>query len=267
MHPPTASAPVDSHPARPSLRDVFSTPMPWLADQTRTRWLIRSVTALARPLILEVRGVRHAEVARDPFILVANHSQRLEAVVVPTLLYLLRGGRLIHFVADWNFMLVPGINMLMRHGQVLISTRKPARPRFLNRFKQMYANRGTPIEQARARLAAGRSVGIFPEGTVNRNPTQLLHGRHGAARLALESGVSIVPCGIRFPRAPQDRPIGDFAAMAIEIGAPLAAQPCAIPGQPSRAEVRDLHSELMQTLSRLSGKAWYPRPGEQEAND
>ncbi len=241
--------------------------MPWLADHARTRWLIRGVTALARPLILQVRGARHAAVAQDPFILVANHSQRLEAVVVPTLLYLLRGGRLIHFVADWNFMLVPGINMLMRHGQVLISTRKSARPRFLNRFKRHFAHRGTPLEQARNRLAAGRSVGIFPEGTVNRNPGQLLYGRHGAARLALETGVGIVPCGISFPKAPRDRPIGDFAAMAIDIGAPIPARACAVPGQPTRLEVRDLHADLMQNLSRLSGKTWNPRLGGHEADE
>lgn len=267
MLPTSAPAFVEPGPTRLSLREVFSTPMPWLEGQRRTRWLIRSVTALARPLILGVRGTRHVAVTDDPIIFVANHSQRLEAVIVPTLLYLLRGGRLIHFVADWNFMLMPGIATLLRHGQVLVSTRKSARPRFLNRFKPRYAGAGSPIDQARARLGAGHSVGIFPEGTVNRDPQTLMSGRHGAARLALETGVALVPCGIRFPRAARDEPIGDFAAMSIDIGPRLTPPACAIAGKPSRAEVRALHAETMQALSRLSGKAWIPATRETDADE
>lgn len=44
-------------------------------------------------------------------------------------------------------------------------------------------------------LAAGEAVGIFPEGHINQKP-RLNHPRPGAALLALESGLPIVPTAI-----------------------------------------------------------------------
>jgi 1-acyl-sn-glycerol-3-phosphate acyltransferase len=51
------------------------------------------------------------------------------------------------------------------------------------------------LEEARRTLASGRSVVIFPEGLIS--PTDGFHEpRSGVARLALESGVPVVPLGI-----------------------------------------------------------------------
>jgi 1-acyl-sn-glycerol-3-phosphate acyltransferase len=65
-------------------------------------------------------------------------------------------------------------------------------------MKPFFAVSVPPLEQARQHLIAGRSIGIFPEGTVNRDRSQLLRGRYGAARLSLETGVPVTPAGIRF---------------------------------------------------------------------
>jgi 1-acyl-sn-glycerol-3-phosphate acyltransferase len=240
----------------PALREVLRAPLPHLAHDRATRWLLRGVVAALRPLVLELRGAEHVAVARDPFILVANHSNRLEAIALPTLLFLLRGGRFIHFIADWNFLLIPGIGQLMRRGQILASTRKDARPRILNRFRARHAHPLPPLERARAKLAAGASIGVFPEGTVNRDPARLLRGRHGAARLSLETGVPVLPCGIRFPKLAPGAPIGDFARLSLEIGPPLPALPLATPRSPTLAEVRLRHAAIMSSLASLSGKAW-----------
>jgi 1-acyl-sn-glycerol-3-phosphate acyltransferase len=45
------------------------------------------------------------------------------------------------------------------------------------------------------RLAAGKIVGIFPEGTRNADPSHLLRGKTGAARLAHLTGVPVIPVG------------------------------------------------------------------------
>jgi 1-acyl-sn-glycerol-3-phosphate acyltransferase len=132
--------------------------------------------------------------------------------------------------------------------------RKSARPGFLNLFKPLYRHPLPALEQARALLLSGRSVGIYPEGTVNRDPSRLLAGRGGAARLSLETGAPIVPVGIRFPGVASGAPISDRAAMDVRIGAPLRP-----PHSPLRAtprEVRAWHAVVMREISRLSGKAW-----------
>ena len=52
------------------------------------------------------------------------------------------------------------------------------------------------IETARAILAAGGLVVVFPEGTRVERPDVLGSPHHGAGRLALETGASIVPAAI-----------------------------------------------------------------------
>jgi 1-acyl-sn-glycerol-3-phosphate acyltransferase len=54
------------------------------------------------------------------------------------------------------------------------------------------------LEEARRTLASGRSVVIFPEGLIS--PANGFHEpRSGVARLALQSGVPVVPLGIYLP--------------------------------------------------------------------
>src|SRR5262249_23634438 len=82
--------------------------------------------------------------------------------------------------------------LLYARAQVVTVTRKPAKPNFLNLLKPLYEHSLPTLERARAHLAAGRSVGIFPEGEVNRDPTRLLRGRRGAARWQLETAAPAV---------------------------------------------------------------------------
>ncbi len=45
-------------------------------------------------------------------------------------------------------------------------------------------------------LAAGRTIGIFPEGVITPESRAKLHGHTGVARLAIASGVPVIPVGI-----------------------------------------------------------------------
>jgi len=56
------------------------------------------------------------------------------------------------------------------------------------------------LENARRLLEAGRSVGIFPEGTFSPQAGGFHQPRTGAARLALTTGVPVIPVGIYLPR-------------------------------------------------------------------
>lgn len=215
-------------------------------------WLARGVGLLAAGQVRIRSGARHIAADRDPFVLALNHGTRREAVLVPTLMMLLRGGRRIHFLADWNFALIPGVGLLYTRSGVITVTRKSVRPRFLNVLKPLYQSPVPPMEQARQMLVAGRSVGIYPEGTVNRDPERLLRGRNGAAWLSLETQAPVVPVGIHYVR---DRGPAGLPRLRLEldIGAPLHP-PSSLTADPPGT--RAWHGEIMTAISRLSGKSW-----------
>jgi 1-acyl-sn-glycerol-3-phosphate acyltransferase len=239
----------------PSARAVLSWPLPDL--QLIDRALVRGVALLARRRVHSITGLEHIASGRDPFILALNHGTRLEALLVPPFLFLLRSGERIHFMADWNFRMVPGIDLLYRRAGVITIARKPARPRFLNALKPLFTDAMPPAEQARRHLAAGRSVGVFPEGTVNRDPLRLKRGRPGAAQLSLETGVPVVPVGLRYPAVPRGATIPEGSPMAIDIGAPLAPPAAGqLPYKPAYGAIWAWHGQIMTAIARLSGKSW-----------
>ena len=218
---------------------------------TLDAWVVRGLALLARQQVLAVDGLHHVRAAHDPFILAVNHSTRTESLLVPALLILHRGGRLIHFFADWNFRLIPGIGLIYRRAQTITVTRKSAKPAFLNALKPFYTAPPCALERARQQLVNGHSVGIFPEGTVNRDPDRLLPGHRGAAYLSLATRTPVIPVGIRFPGAAGR--IDDHARMEVSIGAPLAP-PRTSGRKPSRAELRGWHAMVMSEIGCLSGK-------------
>ena len=231
--------------------------MPHLAHTRATRFWLRVLTALARRRVIELRGVEHIAIARDPFILAINHSQRFEAILIPTLLTWLRQGRLVHFFTDWLVLLYPIVaQVVLLHGPIIV-TRKQARLRWLNWFKRRYENLPPPFERAAELLKSGTSVGIFPEGTMNRDRARLLRGYSGAAQLSMEQQVPVVPAGVRFPKGDPRKPVGDWEPWVIEFGPPMA--PPKLQGRtPEIGEIRDWHASIMQAISVLSGKQWTP---------
>jgi 1-acyl-sn-glycerol-3-phosphate acyltransferase len=58
----------------------------------------------------------------------------------------------------------------------------------------------TAFDEAYRRLLRGRSVALFPEGDLSPQEGGFLPPRTGAARLALLTGVPIIPIGIYLPR-------------------------------------------------------------------
>lgn len=246
----------------PTPADVWHSPgfgatlrMPVPAVGAFDRLGFRLVSAVSSLQVRAIHGVRNILPGRDPFILVLNHTTMREWVMVPALLMLLRGGRHIHFLADWNFRIVPGIGLMMRHTEVITVAQKDASPKFLNVLRRFYEHPVPAMERARQCLLAGKPIGIFPEGHINRDPHRLLPGRNGAARLSIETGAPVVPLGIRFPAATPGQPIGENNRMEVHIGAPLTPQQNP---DPKLAEVRAWHATVMSELARQSGKTWQP---------
>jgi len=232
---------------------VWSAPMP-LTHQQPTKWLTKMLLFWMGNKVIEVRGAEHIDPSMDPFILALNHSQKLEALYLPALMHYLRGGRLVHFLADWNFCLVPGIWLFYHFGEVVTVARKPAKPRFLNVFKPLFIKGQESFHQALECLEAKRSLGVFPEGTTNRQPDALLKGYSGVAQLSLKTGIPVVPAGVKFPFHDPKRPIPEAIPFSIEFG--KAMHPGEAQEKPSLKKVRDWHVEIMTAISKLSGKSW-----------
>ena len=216
--------------------------------------VVRSFAALFGKRILKITGLEHIGIDRDPFVLAMNHSQWLEALFVPSSLGVFRCGKMIRFIADWNLQLVPGIWLVYRAGQVIILDRKPAKPAWLNILRPLLTKKTPASERAAQLLEAGHSVGVFPEGTTNRDPKNLLRGFYGAAQLSMTKGVPVVPGGIRFPRHSGDGPLQEGEPMEIEFGPAIA--PPSVSEKPKRKDLLAYHKVIMQEISRLSGKSW-----------
>ena len=239
-----------------SLGDVYRAPFD-KSPATLSTLCIKLCAALGSRTLVQVDGVENLKEENDPVIIVLNHSQKLEALSVPGILMYLRDGKIVHFLADWNFCLVPGVWLFYHFGQVITIARKPAKPRFLNVFKPLFTSREPGFGRAQTALAEGRSVGIFPEGTTNRHPTKLLKGFSGAAQLSLQTQVPILPIGIQFPDHDKTRPIPEHIPMALKIGRPM--QPQAVKGKPKLEEIRAWHRQIMTAIADLSGKTWQPQ--------
>jgi 1-acyl-sn-glycerol-3-phosphate acyltransferase len=115
------------------------------------------------------------------------------------------------------------------------------------------------LETAKEVLADGRLLGIFPEGT--RSPDgRLYRGRTGVARMALESGVPVVPCALigLYEAAPQGRRIPRVAPVEVRIGTPLDFSRYA--GQEGdRVVLRTVTDEIMNAIKALSDQEYVDR--------
>jgi 1-acyl-sn-glycerol-3-phosphate acyltransferase len=247
----------------PNAWDSFFLPEPHQRERPWSRWIVRCIAGFGSNRIHSIRGFENISGARDPFILALNHTQKIEAPIVPAVLGILRQGKMIRFIADWNLMLVPMVYFMYRAGQVIVLDRKSAKPNFLNILRPYLTSKTPAFDRAQELIDEGHSIGIFPEGTTNSDSQQLLRGFSGAAKLAIMKGVPVVPAGIRFPNHRGTGPVREFEPMTIEIGHPLPPPEHTM--KPRRRVVHDFHSVIMQEIARLSGKSWQPQSSRTKA--
>jgi 1-acyl-sn-glycerol-3-phosphate acyltransferase len=105
-------------------------------------------------------------------------------------------------------------------------------------------------------LAAGRVLGIYPEGT--RSPDgRLYRGKTGVARLAIESGAPVIPCAMinTFELQPPGTVRPDFKVRPeVKFGEPLDFS--RYRGQADATLLRTVTDEIMQAIAKLSGQEY-----------
>ena len=180
-----------------SFKDALAADLSAQADR-RTRAALRAVMLAFGPLLEVERPERFAH--PGPAIFALNHNNSLEAVLVPATLMWLRKGSPVSFLADWMYLHVPMVGWLLRQSGVIPVYGKPARWR-LREEHRLARRKDSVLDACLDRLAAGTSVGIFPEGSRNPDPRRLLRGRSGLGELVLQSSSPVLPIGIHYPAA------------------------------------------------------------------
>ena len=152
-------------------------------SRTSNRRLFRVLAGVVKPayrLAARLRWTGEENLpAQGGFVVVPNHLTELDPLTVAITLY--DNGIMPRFLAKEPLFRVPVVGSALRAtGQVPVL-------------------RGTPdaagaLTAARAELDSGGAVVVYPEGTLTRDPDQWpMTGHTGAARLALATGVPVVP--------------------------------------------------------------------------
>lgn len=140
----------------------------------------RGIVRLYSRLMLNMDIRWHGEIPTGPKIFIANHPSATD----PFVLHLLSREPMSVMIVSTAFAFPLFGEFIRRAGQIQVLPGQGARA----------------MEQAREFLKAGYSVGIFPEGGFSPQSGGFGEPRSGAARLALSTGVPVVPVGIYLPR-------------------------------------------------------------------
>jgi 1-acyl-sn-glycerol-3-phosphate acyltransferase len=160
--------------------------MPELRPGVEITWQIRTLAWILWPWVRLLYRVKVTGTENLPkntgYVLAANHVTTVDALAVAFMMFF-KLGRAPHFLAKEGLFKTPIVGpVLLACGQIPV-------------FRSGRGN-SDPMESAYKVLRAGHIIGIFPEGSLTREPNQWpMRARTGAVRLAIETGVPIVPMG------------------------------------------------------------------------
>ena len=140
------------------------------------------VAGIVRPVMNLLMNKKWEGTDRLPaggFIAAPNHCTEIDPLIVGHLLY--NNKRAPHFLAKAGLFKVPVLGWVLRATKQVPVERSTAG-----------ANRS--LQVAQEIVAEGGAIIIYPEGTLTRDPDLWpMKGHTGAARLALEGGIPVVP--------------------------------------------------------------------------
>lgn len=179
-----------------------------------------------------------------PAILASNHLSYADWLFMPLTL-----PRRVTFVAKAEYFTTPGIKGWFQKkffsgaGQVPIDRSGAS------------AAEGA-LSSARRILEGGELFGIYPEGTRSHDG-RLYRGKTGVARLALETGVPVIPVAVLGTNvvAPPGKKFGTFTRPGVRFGKPLDFS--RYEGMENdRYILRSITDEIMYEIMRLSGQEY-----------
>ncbi len=190
-----------------------------------------------------VEGAEHVP-DEGPAILASNHLSYADWLFMPLTLQ-----RRVTFVAKAEYFTTPGIKGWFQKkffsgaGQVPIDRSGAS------------AAEGA-LSSAKRILGEGELFGIYPEGTRSHDG-RLYRGKTGVARLALETGVPVIPVAVLGTDvvAPPGKTFGSFTRPGVRFGPPLDFS--RYEGMENdRYILRSITDEVMYEIMRLSGQEY-----------
>lgn len=140
------------------------------------------IAGIVRPvlnLVMNNKWEGTEKLPKGGFIAVPNHCTEIDPLVIGHMLYSQK--RAPHFLAKSGLFKVPVV------GAVLHATKQIP-------VERSTAGANRSLRLAQEIVAEGGAIIIYPEGTLTRDPDLWpMKGHTGAARLALESGIPVVP--------------------------------------------------------------------------
>ena len=232
------------------------------------RAILLRLLMLPNFLLTKAYGLDNLGGTHDARIYAFNHNNSLEVLMVPVLIIYHAGGRMISIVIDWMYGKIPILGSLMDMTDPVYVYHKRSSLSWIE-AKRKSGPVDDTIERCSENLRAGQSIGIFPEGTRNRNPEYLLKGKPGIGHIALKTGSPVVPVGIDFECRRKKRRIPVLGRTIVRIGKPLdfrrqsnhylalAAGACKNNNslELNRMAAEVTH-EIMLSLAELSGKRY-----------
>jgi 1-acyl-sn-glycerol-3-phosphate acyltransferase len=248
-----------------SIKTILTEPLP--NTDPLNRLLVRSFMLLFSPFI-RVENQAHLKDLKSPVLFAFNHNRSMETILVAALLMFAREGRPVSFVIDWMYGKIPPLGWLFNRIDPVYVYNKPARFRWLNKRKPARKSSSVYDECIR-KLESGRDIGIFPEGTRNRDPRRLKRGRSGIGKIIAETDCPVVPIGIEYLRRGKMQIIPAAGKIILRIGRPvqftrdiMEYRQNAVPIEHSEKQKpatagnlsRIITHRVMEELARLSGK-------------
>ena len=180
----------------------------------RRGWAWSVAVALVKPTLLTTTKHEWIDGEKIPAtggcVIAMNHVSHIDPLTLAWLVY--EHGRLIQYLTKDALFEVPVLKYIVRDARMIPVSR-------------LTTDAAKAFEAACVSVRAGGCVGVYPEGTITKDPTGWpMRGKTGAARIALETGCPVIP-------------IGQWGAQ--EILAPYTAKPHVFPRRTARYKVGD----------------------------
>jgi len=153
--------------------------------QQKRGWAWTTVVAIAKPPLLALTKRRWIDGEKIPAsggcIIAMNHVSHLDPLTLGWFLY--EHGRLVRYLTKEGLWHVPLLKYIVEDaGQIPVL--------------RMSEGAVSAFAAAVEAVNAGECVGVYPEGTITRDPDGWpMRGKTGAARIALATGRPVIPVG------------------------------------------------------------------------
>jgi 1-acyl-sn-glycerol-3-phosphate acyltransferase len=153
--------------------------------QEKRGWAWSVVVAIVKPPLLTLTKRHWVDGEKVPAtggcIIAMNHISHLDPMTLGWFLY--DHGRLVRYLAKEALWHVPVLKYIVKDaGQIPVA--------------RMTEGAGTAFAAAVEAVKAGECIGVYPEGTITKDPAGWpMRGKTGAARIALATGCPVIPIG------------------------------------------------------------------------